>query len=229
MSTIHINQPINNHFIQPNHDFPKNSTDPSNPLNLQKNFLTLLITQIQNQDPTNPIKNTELTSQLAQINTANGIEKLNNAANKVSNQINSMTNIQLNSLIGHHVMTPSHQIIHTENIPTKFGIELISHATSIKINILDKNNKILYEKIIKDQEPGIYNFLWDGKDLNNNIMQTGKYYITATAKNNNQNVPVETLSESLVNSIITSSTNDSIIDLGPAGNIKLFDIREILT
>ncbi|WP_425619527.1 flagellar hook assembly protein FlgD [Buchnera aphidicola] len=221
-------QTINNHFIQQNHTIlPNNSTDSSNPLNLQKNFLTLLIAQIQNQDPTNPIKNTELTSQLAQINIASGIEKLNNSVNQVSNQINNSQKIQLTSLIGRHIMIPNNQIIHTKDIPTKFGIELISHATLIKVNILDHNNNILYEKTIKNKEPGIYTFSWDGKDLNNNIMTTGKYYISVTATNNNKIVPVESLSESVVHNIITSSS-DPIIDLGPEGNIKPFDIRAIL-
>ncbi len=44
---------------------------------LSNSFLTLLVAQLKNQDPTNPMQNNELTSQLAQINTVQGIEKLN--------------------------------------------------------------------------------------------------------------------------------------------------------
>ena len=65
MSNINVDSSINNNIIN------KSTNDlnrSSNPLDLQNNFLNLLIAQIKNQDPTDPIKNTELTSQLAQIN-----------------------------------------------------------------------------------------------------------------------------------------------------------------
>jgi len=198
----------------------------TNPLDLQKNFLTLLVAQIKNQDPTDPLKNTELTSQLAQINTASGIEKLNNTANKLSHQIQKNQNIQLSSLIGHHVMIHNKKIVHTKDTPTKFGIELIGNATSVQIQITDKNKKVLYIKNIKDTEAGIYNFFWDGKDLDNKSVMTGKYDISVIAKNEDQNVPVNTLSEALVNSVILSS-NDPVIDLGTEGNVIFSEIYEI--
>ncbi|QCI16008.1 flagellar hook assembly protein FlgD [Buchnera aphidicola] len=222
MTTINVNSPIENTFIKKNN----NIQNELNPLDLQKNFLTLLIAQIKNQDPTDPIKNTELTSQLAQINTASGIEKLNNTVGNFSSQINNNKNIQVSSLIGHHVMIPNNELVHTENTKTKFGIELIGKASLVEVQIIDKNNQILHKKIIKNVKPGIYSFIWDGKDLNNKNVITGKYTILVTAKNKEQNVPVQSLSTALVNSIITSS-NDPIIDLGASGNTKLSEIREI--
>ncbi|QCI24103.1 flagellar biosynthesis protein FlgD [Buchnera aphidicola (Macrosiphoniella sanborni)] len=203
--------------------------DPD-PLNLQKNFLNLLLTQIQNQDPTNPLKNTELTSQLALINTASGILQLNNTVSNLSNQIHKNQAIQLTSLIGHRVMIPSDEIIHTKNTKTNFGLELFADTDEIEIKILDKNQKVLHHnKIIKKMKPGIHTFSWDGEDLNHKIMETGKYYITVSAKNQDKSVPISTLSESIVHSIIISSSADPIIDLGPAGQTTLSHIREILT
>jgi flagellar basal-body rod modification protein FlgD len=223
MSTINVNSSIDNTVIKKNgNDFQNNS----NPLDLQKNFLSLLIAQIKNQDPTDPIKNTELTSQLAQINTASGIERLNSTVGNFSSQINHTQNIQVSSLIGHHVMIPNTQLVHTENTETRFGIELIGEATIVKIQITDENEKILHVKTIKNAKPGVYSFKWDGKDLNKKNVMTGKYNISVIAKNKDQNVPVQSLSAALVNSIITSS-GDPIIDLGALGNTTLSKIREI--
>ena len=55
----------------------KSSLTGSNAADLQSSFLTLLVAQLKNQDPTNPLQNNELTTQLAQISTVSGIEKLN--------------------------------------------------------------------------------------------------------------------------------------------------------
>lgn len=227
MSTINVDKHIDNNFIENNGNNVQNNF---NPLDLQKNFLSLLIAQIKNQDPTDPIKNTELTSQLAQINTATGIERLNNTVGNFSNQINQNKNIQLSSLIGRRVMIPRNQIVHTENIETKFGVELIGDATLIQIKITDSDGKVLkvIEKTADNLKAGVYHFTWDGKDLNKNSVKTGKYNILVTAKNRDQNVPAQGLSEALVQSIITSYNKDPIIDLGVAGNITLSQIREIL-
>ncbi|QCI17733.1 flagellar biosynthesis protein FlgD [Buchnera aphidicola (Acyrthosiphon lactucae)] len=224
MSIIDVNLPINNESIKKNAHNLQNST---NPLDLQKNFLSLLIAQIKNQDPTDPIKNSDLTSQLAQINTANGIERLNNTAIQFSNQINRNQNIQLSSLIGRHIIVPKKQIIHKKDTQTRFGIELFENATSVQIKITDKDNKILHLKKMKDIKSGIHNFLWDGKDLHNKSVKTGKYNIFVIAKNKDKNIPVRSLSEVVVNSIIISS-NDSIIDLGEAGKTTPSNVLEIL-
>lgn len=224
MNATHINSSINNNITEKNINDLKNN---SSTLDLQKNFLGLLIAQIKNQDPTDPIKNTELTSQLAQINTATGIERLNNTVGLFSNKINQSQNIQVSSLIGHHVMIPSSQIVHTEGIDTKFGLEVISDTTTINIKIIDNAGKIVFIKKINNLKSGIYNFVWDGKNLDKEEMKTGRYNVYISAKNKEKDVPAQVLSEALVNSIITSSS-DPIIDLGAMGTTTLSKIRKIL-
>ena len=61
-----------------------NSTGTNSSSDLQSSFLTLLVAQLKNQDPTNPLQNNELTSQLAQISTLSGIEKLNTTLRSIS-------------------------------------------------------------------------------------------------------------------------------------------------
>lgn len=224
MSNININSSINNNIINKN---TNDTSNASNPLDLQNNFLSLLIAQIKNQDPTDPIKNTELTSQLAQINTATGIERLNNTVGNFSDKINQNQNIQISSLIGHRVMIPSSQVVHTENINTEFGIELISYATSVEIKILDGKGKVIHTKTMKDAKPGVYSFIWDGLDSEKKAVPTGKYNVSVIAKNKDKDIPVQILCEALVNSIITSS-RDPIIDLGAMGTTTLSKIRKIL-
>ncbi|ANZ22545.1 flagellar biosynthesis protein FlgD [Buchnera aphidicola (Diuraphis noxia)] len=226
MNNINVN--AYDHVIKKNSNRVPNDF---NPIDLQKNFLSLLIAQIKNQDPTDPVKNTELTTQLAQINTASGIEKLNKTVGNFSYDINQSTNLQVSSLIGHQVMIPGNQIIHTKDVETKFGIELIGKATSLEIHITDSNGKILHsiKKTEDNMHPGIYNFTWDGKDFNKKSVESGKYNILIKAKNQDKNVQANSLKQALVHSIILShNNNDPIIDLGTSGNTILSNIREIL-
>jgi flagellar basal-body rod modification protein FlgD len=73
----------------------------NNAQDLQNQFLTMLVTQLKNQDPTNPMDNSQLTTQLAQINTLSGIEKLNTTLGSISGQISTSQSLQSSTLIGH--------------------------------------------------------------------------------------------------------------------------------
>lgn len=225
MNTININSSLNNKFIEKTNENSKNN---SNPLDLQKNFLSLLIAQIKNQDPTDPIKNTELTSQLAQINTASGIERLNNTVGTFSSRINNSQNIQVSSLIGRRIMVVNDKIVHNQGSKTRFGIELISNTTSVTVQIKDDKGTVVYLQQVDKLPAGTYNLLWDGKDLDGHDVITGKYNVVVTAMNKDKHVPANSLSEALVNSIITSSDSDPIIDIGVLGITKLSNVREIL-
>ncbi|EOV7495053.1 flagellar hook assembly protein FlgD [Proteus mirabilis] len=77
---------------------------------IKGNFLTLLITQMQNQDPTNPMQNNELTSQLAQISTVEGIETLNKTVNTIVGQIDQSQALRATSLVNHMVMIAGNDI-----------------------------------------------------------------------------------------------------------------------
>ena len=66
---------------------------------LRESFMTLLITQLQNQDPLNPMENSEMTSQLAQINTVSGIEELNATLNGITQQMDAAQTLQAAGLI----------------------------------------------------------------------------------------------------------------------------------
>ena len=69
-------------------------------------FLTLLVTQLQNQDPLNPLDNAQVTSQLAQLSTVNGINKLNDTMSGLVASFGASQYLQASNLVGHDVMVP---------------------------------------------------------------------------------------------------------------------------
>lgn len=104
-----MNEPYNNNIVgdAPSSDHVKKSGSED----IKGNFLNLLIAQMKNQDPTNPMQNNELTTQLAQISTVEGIEKLNKTVNTIVGQIDQSQALRASSLVGHSVMVPGNDII----------------------------------------------------------------------------------------------------------------------
>lgn len=68
---------------------------------MQDRFLKLLVAQINNQDPLNPMDNAQMTTQMAQINTVNGIQQVNETLQGMASQFASMQVLQAASLVGH--------------------------------------------------------------------------------------------------------------------------------
>ncbi|WP_417313711.1 flagellar hook capping FlgD N-terminal domain-containing protein, partial [Enterobacter sp.] len=123
----------------------------SNASDLQSSFLTLLVAQLKNQDPTNPMQNNELTTQLAQISTVSGIEKLNTTLGSVSGQIDSSQSLQAANLIGHGVMIPGTTILAgtsttdgtSTTSTTPFGVELQQAADKVTATIKDASGVVV--------------------------------------------------------------------------------------
>ena len=104
----------------------------------QDQFLTLLVTQLRNQDPLNPMDNEGITSQLAQLSTVSGIEKLNQTVLALTGQLDVSQSMQASNLIGRNVLVPGEAIkLGETGVATPFGIDLMSDAASVKVEILD--------------------------------------------------------------------------------------------
>ncbi|HEF8771229.1 MULTISPECIES: flagellar hook assembly protein FlgD [Providencia] len=78
---------------------------------MRDTFLKMIVTQMQNQDPTKPMENTDLTSQLAQIATLESMNKLGDSVNGISQQIGSGQSLQATQLVGKGVLIPRNEIV----------------------------------------------------------------------------------------------------------------------
>src|SRR3954451_24813425 len=90
-------------------------------------FLKLLVAQMQNQDPLNPMDNAQVTSQMAQINTVTGIDKLNTSVQGLSGQFVQMQALQGAALVGHDVIVPGNKIAVADGVAVG-GFELANPA-----------------------------------------------------------------------------------------------------
>src|SRR5438045_7853032 len=95
-------------------------------------FLKLLVTQLQNQDPLNPMDNAQVTSQMAQINTVTGIDKLNTTVQGLSSQFVQLQAMQGASLVGRDVIVAGNKLrVDAESGVGQGGFELANAADSV--------------------------------------------------------------------------------------------------
>jgi len=122
-------------------------------------FLKLLVAQMQNQDPLSPMDNAQVTSQMAQINTVSGIEKLNTSVQGLSGQFMQMQALQGATLVGHDVVVPG-DILAVGSGLAQGGFELGSAADNVTVEVLAPSGKVLDTIDLGAQASGLHSFGW---------------------------------------------------------------------
>ncbi|NHB92868.1 flagellar hook assembly protein FlgD [Photorhabdus cinerea] len=208
-------------------------TNKKNSEELNSNFMQLLIAQVKNQDPTNPMQNNELTSHLAQINMLEGIEKLNTTVGSIVGQMNNSQSLQASALIGRNVMIPGETILVGANeqnggiSTTPFGIELERPADSVKVTITDKQGGVVGQIDIGALEAGVHSFSWDGIKEDGTKVEDGAYTITIAASYQGEPRVSLPLKSAKVNGV-TRDADGARLDLGRIGAVTMDQIRQIL-
>lgn len=133
------------------------STDPAA---AQDRFLKLLVAQLNNQDPMNPLDNAQMTSQIAQINTVTGIQQLNQTMQSMATQFNSLQVMQGTSLIGRNVMVEGSNLSVADKTG-KGGFELDTAATGVKVEVMTAGGQVIDTVDLGAQSVGRHTFEWD--------------------------------------------------------------------
>ena len=122
-------------------------------------FLKLLVAQMQNQDPLNPMDNAQVTSQMAQINTVNGIEKLNTTVGSLSTQFVQLQALQGASLVGHDVVVAGNKMDIADGIG-QGGFQLDTAADAVKVEVLSGAGQVIETLDLGAQTDGMHGFDW---------------------------------------------------------------------
>lgn len=199
----------------------------SSSADLQSSFLTLLVAQLKNQDPTNPLQNNELTSQLAQINTVSGIEKLNTTLGAISGQIDNSQSLAASNLIGHGVMIPGTKILAGKETTTPFGIELQQPADKVTATVTDASGAVVRTIEIGALKAGVHSFTWDGSMTDGTAAPDGAYNVSIAASSGSTQLVAQPLQFALVQGVTRSSTGN-LLDLGTYGTTTLDEVRQII-
>ena len=143
-------------------------------------FLKLLVAQMKNQDPLNPMDNAQVTSQMAQINTVTGIDKLNSTVAGLSAQFMQMQAMQGASLVGHDVIVPGNKLdVDATSAVGQGGFEIQTPADAVKVEILAPSGAVLQTLNLGAQGAGMHSFDWPAGTATDSSGLT--FRVTATA------------------------------------------------
>ena len=197
-----------------------------NAANSQDRFLKLLVTQMKNQDPLNPMDNAQVTSQMAQLSTVSGIDKVNSTLKALSDSMSAGQSLSATGMIGHGALVPGSSM-ELKNGKALAGLELTQDAESVKVSIKDGANNVVRTLQLGAQKPGVVPVAWDGLDDAGKEMPSGAYKISAETGSGEKKSPVNTLSFGMVAGMVPG-TAGAKLDVGKLGMFNLTDIKQIM-
>ena len=166
---------------------------PKAPVLGKDDFLHLLVTQLQNQDPLNPTDHTEFTAQLAQFSSLEQLNNVNDNLEELQNYQASTNNSQAVSLLGKEITTNGNflQLVEGESIDCDFS--LAGDAAKVVVSIYDSTGKFVKEIIEKNRPAGRQTLGWDGTNKDGHTVKDGNYTFEIQAVDaNEQKVKVTT-------------------------------------
>ncbi len=188
----------------------------------QDRFLKLLVAQLNNQDPMNPMDNAQMTSQMAQINTVSGIQALNETVKSLSSQFTSLQVLQGASMVGRGVMVDGNSLS-IENGSAKGAIELAGNADSVTVQILSPGGQTLDTLTLGPKTTGRHDFSWDASSYTGSGNPTFK----VTATQGGSAVSTASLSRATVSSV-GADNGAMTVQLKGRSAIAYSDIKAIL-
>ncbi len=160
------------------------SNNASDPQASQDRFLKLLVAQINNQDPLNPMDNAQMTSQMAQINTVSGIQELNATLKGMADQVASTASLQGTTLIGRDALTEGNALGWSGAV-AKGALSLSGPANQVYVDILGASGEVIDTVDLGARGAGQHGFEWNAGELGAGSaasfsVRTGDTAVTAT-------------------------------------------------
>lgn len=185
-------------------------------------FLKLLVTQMQNQDPLNPMDNAQVTSQMAQINTVSGIEQLNTSITALSAQFGQLQAIQGAGLVGHGAVVPGSQLDIANGV-AHGGFDLSGPADAVKVEVLSPAGQVIDTMQLGAQSAGVHSFNWNAGSATNDSGLS--FRVSATQ--GGVKTPATALMNDTVQSVSSTSTGLQLqmarAGAVPYANVRAFD------
>ena len=195
----------------------------------QEDFLQLIVAQIQNQDPFEPVENGAFIGQLAQFGTVDGVNNLNDAFAEFSQNLLGNQTLNAAGLIGKNVLVEDNQIAVKPDESVEAFIDAGSQTGIANVQITNAAGELVHTQQVSLVNAGLNSFNWDGLDRSGEQVPAGTYFLSATTSTGDSELALSTTVKSEIQSVNVNSSGADAIELGLAsGNTILFDqIKQI--
>ncbi|MEY4753098.1 MAG: hypothetical protein RJA44_773 [Pseudomonadota bacterium] len=166
-------------------------------------FLKLLVAQMQNQDPLNPMDNAQMTTQMAQINTVSGIEKVNESVQSLGSQFVQMQALQGAALVGRNALVEGNSVKLGSDGSGTVNFELAGPADAVKVEVLSPAGRVLDTINLGAETSGRQALKWTPPA---GVDASGALTFRVSAVSGSNQVGVTTLSNETVRAVTTSGS-----------------------
>jgi len=203
------------------------TTTASNSTTLnQSDFLKLMTAQMQNQDPFNPVDNTQMVAQMAQFSSLAGISEMSTTMKSIADKLNVTSVSDAMAYVGKTVLTAGDTAYGRTSGGLAGGIELGAAASNVNVTITDANGGVLKTMSLGSADKGTVNYDWDGKTATGEDAGTGPFKVIVNAQNNGTTVASQNLVWAPVQSVSTT-TGAAILTLPGLGEVPVTAVRQI--
>lgn len=194
----------------------------------QEDFLELMITQLRNQDPFQPMESGEFLGQLASFGTVDGIRELQESLSQMSSALTSNQALQAASLLDREVLFATDRMAFDGEHAVSGAVELPSSATEVSVGVYDASGQLLRRIDLGTQPGGLVEFSWDGRDESGRPVAAGTYELRAEARSGSLAEAVQVLGRATVENVTLGSAGEPLtIGIRGLGDVDFARVRQI--
>lgn len=216
---------------------PANTAAPNSIEELgSEEFLALMVAQMENQDPTEPMDNMQFIAQLAQFGTVSGVQELNDAFSGLAAAMSGNQALQAASLVGRDVVTDTNVGTLREVVDGDGESAFVLDATvdfggtsaGGNLYVQDESGRLVYSTSLPPAD-GDLKVRWDGRDEEGSLLPAGRYRISAEAMINGQSQAVSVYAHQQVQSVaVEGATGQVTLELIGGEEITLDEVNAFL-
>ena len=192
----------------------------------QSDFLKLMTAQMQNQDPFNPVDNTQMVAQMAQFSSLAGISEMSTTLKAIQDKLGATTASDAMAYIGKTVQTPGATAYGRTGGGLTGAVELGDAASRVTVSIADQSGNVLKQMDLGAQPKGTVSYDWDGKTQGGEEAGSGPFIVTVAAQSQGKTVPATNLVWAPVGSVSTTS-GATVLTLPGLGEVPVSAVRQI--
>jgi flagellar basal-body rod modification protein FlgD len=193
----------------------------------QEDFLTLMTTQLKNQDPFKPMESGEFLSQIAQFGTVRGINELKESFGGVASSLHSNQALQASSLVGRDVQVPTDDL----DLPNEGGaagtVDLTASVPDLTITVRNAVGEVVRRIDMGSQAAGQVPFQWDGLRADGSRAASGRYSVTAEGRVGQQPTAFSTMVVARVESVTLERGGGMQLNLRGLGPVSFDEVARI--
>lgn len=193
----------------------------------QEDFFALLTKELSFQDPTKPVENNEMISQMTAFSTTDGVAELNKQFSAFATSMSSSQALQASSLVGQSVLVNDNTFGMNAGEGAKGKLITDKPASNVMIFVENTAGEIVQQVPVGNVQAGEFGFNWDGKTANGDDAPTGAYRYRIVGMVDGKNNELEANTYRKVDSVTLAGTGGIVLNLNGGSTMQLADVVEV--